>query len=710
MARKGSSKVRTGCITCKVRKVKCDETSPACLRCIKAGRTCEGYRTSKRAGNQANPASDSTSSSSSASGRPWPDHQHQQQHHRPANRMLLPKRRTSLTTTTTTTTTTQSVASSLFLSSLDAHPPSLMPLTSKQALYFDVYRYKIAPRFPDREFWRRIVQRESVSDTSVRDIVVALGAMWVALDREKSLCLAAPASCPRWESSSSSSSSGREVSNSDGDSPRETGSPSSPMLAVSASRDPTVAANLREAARHYARAMSAFRSRLGRQGAAMSPRSIFIATYLFVVYEQIQGNTAEADRLLIYAISMLKRHLAVFRPPQLTQTTTPPMTKLSGPGDDAAGSSSLSSSLLANEQPLLSSSPGLAAPSDDGGLREAERCFVHLATVYPAGQRIHGGVEGIGGELARQLLDSRVPALDEPVDHILGEWDLFISRAGLWLFRLIPPAPSQPSTHNLLADPVGVESPGPPRKTSSSSAAAAASIAIENVRQVLLAKHAHWAKLFEHKLAEGQETDSQRRTTLATIGLCQMMSFMCFSCVFDASEMAWDAFIPDCKTVLAALEADFGPGGVAEHAAIGDSPIAQYYESLRFSVLNPLYFIAQKCRHAETRRGALVMLRGLAKMDESWHVKLLVAGCEAHVTAEERGRDPETGEIPAGARFAWTTYAWNGDRTRVLMTLTPAVVPSSSSSSLGADGGKTKSKKARVVCVRPDEVFQGHAT
>ncbi|KAF6806514.1 hypothetical protein CSOJ01_08796 [Colletotrichum sojae] len=43
MPRKGSRKVRTGCITCKVRKVKCDEAKPACDRCTNTGRICDGY-------------------------------------------------------------------------------------------------------------------------------------------------------------------------------------------------------------------------------------------------------------------------------------------------------------------------------------------------------------------------------------------------------------------------------------------------------------------------------------------------------------------------------------------------------------------------------------------------------------------------------------------------------------------------------------------
>ncbi|KAH8799861.1 hypothetical protein F5884DRAFT_742358 [Xylogone sp. PMI_703] len=35
--------VKTGCRTCKIRKIKCDETYPACRRCVTTGRTCDGY-------------------------------------------------------------------------------------------------------------------------------------------------------------------------------------------------------------------------------------------------------------------------------------------------------------------------------------------------------------------------------------------------------------------------------------------------------------------------------------------------------------------------------------------------------------------------------------------------------------------------------------------------------------------------------------------
>ncbi|KAN0099262.1 hypothetical protein V8E51_013037 [Hyaloscypha variabilis] len=41
--RKSAPKVRTGCATCRSRRVKCDEGKPACQRCIKLGVKCDGY-------------------------------------------------------------------------------------------------------------------------------------------------------------------------------------------------------------------------------------------------------------------------------------------------------------------------------------------------------------------------------------------------------------------------------------------------------------------------------------------------------------------------------------------------------------------------------------------------------------------------------------------------------------------------------------------
>ncbi|OAA54647.1 Zn(2)-C6 fungal-type DNA-binding domain protein [Cordyceps fumosorosea ARSEF 2679] len=42
VTKKRYSKTKLGCKTCKVRKIRCDETSPVCNNCIKSGRRCDG--------------------------------------------------------------------------------------------------------------------------------------------------------------------------------------------------------------------------------------------------------------------------------------------------------------------------------------------------------------------------------------------------------------------------------------------------------------------------------------------------------------------------------------------------------------------------------------------------------------------------------------------------------------------------------------------
>ena len=42
------TRARTGCLTCRQRRIKCDETKPDCQRCQKANIVCEGYQSKRR--------------------------------------------------------------------------------------------------------------------------------------------------------------------------------------------------------------------------------------------------------------------------------------------------------------------------------------------------------------------------------------------------------------------------------------------------------------------------------------------------------------------------------------------------------------------------------------------------------------------------------------------------------------------------------------
>jgi len=35
-------RTKTGCQTCRTRRIKCDETKPECMKCVKSKRKCEG--------------------------------------------------------------------------------------------------------------------------------------------------------------------------------------------------------------------------------------------------------------------------------------------------------------------------------------------------------------------------------------------------------------------------------------------------------------------------------------------------------------------------------------------------------------------------------------------------------------------------------------------------------------------------------------------
>ncbi|KAJ4290511.1 hypothetical protein N0V90_010728 [Kalmusia sp. IMI 367209] len=39
-------KTKTGCVTCRIRRIKCDEAKPSCQRCTSTGRKCDGYKAS----------------------------------------------------------------------------------------------------------------------------------------------------------------------------------------------------------------------------------------------------------------------------------------------------------------------------------------------------------------------------------------------------------------------------------------------------------------------------------------------------------------------------------------------------------------------------------------------------------------------------------------------------------------------------------------
>lgn len=128
-------KVKTGCITCRTRRVKCDENRPSCNRCLKYGTECGGYLPGRR-----RPPSSAYGSFAQQA------------------RALVPKNQGPVTL---------QPASTLFESELELR-------------YFGLFAERIAgeicPYFSP-ESWRRMILQACMSEASIRHAAIAIGAL-----------------------------------------------------------------------------------------------------------------------------------------------------------------------------------------------------------------------------------------------------------------------------------------------------------------------------------------------------------------------------------------------------------------------------------------------------------------------------------------------------------------------------------------------------
>ncbi|KAK9233903.1 hypothetical protein V1525DRAFT_391985 [Lipomyces kononenkoae] len=132
------SKVRTGCRTCKIRKVKCDESYPVCHRCSSTGRTCDGYGVWGGGGIQSNRSSRdgaiiaSTSSSSNETCN-----------------TILPR----------------------------PGYVSFFVATREDKECFDWFEHRTSPKIRgsfDSEFWSKLILQASINELAVRHAVLAV--------------------------------------------------------------------------------------------------------------------------------------------------------------------------------------------------------------------------------------------------------------------------------------------------------------------------------------------------------------------------------------------------------------------------------------------------------------------------------------------------------------------------------------------------------
>ncbi|KAI1776246.1 hypothetical protein F4818DRAFT_374997 [Hypoxylon cercidicola] len=151
--RANHAKVRTGCVTCKNRRVKCDERKPSCLRCEKSGYLCAGFEdASAKRGNDLPP-----SAASAISKRPRP---------------LQPRRAIDVTQP----------------SPLDVRlPVSLTPayLDASDAPFFERFRCQIITDITSwcsSNYWKGMLC-QIMHDECIQHASLALAAMLLAVER-----------------------------------------------------------------------------------------------------------------------------------------------------------------------------------------------------------------------------------------------------------------------------------------------------------------------------------------------------------------------------------------------------------------------------------------------------------------------------------------------------------------------------------------------
>ncbi|PNP76662.1 hypothetical protein FNYG_10081 [Fusarium nygamai] len=151
-------KVRTGCLTCKTRRVKCDEGKPTCARCIRGDFVCDGYETQPT--------------------------KHEV--------VLVPP------------------AQVLPVKFLPLAPSTLPGLDGHSVPYLDAFRYHVAPELSGSfymDFCEGTILTGVHQDDSIRQLVLALGALTLAIaddarDTKQTIAQAKPSPLKVWGPSS----------------------------------------------------------------------------------------------------------------------------------------------------------------------------------------------------------------------------------------------------------------------------------------------------------------------------------------------------------------------------------------------------------------------------------------------------------------------------------------------------------------------------
>ncbi|KAL7913738.1 hypothetical protein GGI35DRAFT_222555 [Trichoderma velutinum] len=187
--RRSNPKVKTGCLNCKQRRIKCDEMRPACSQCVRSKKDCTGYPAPSRGTRAAldvriapkplvaasagfqhlQPAPNSIASASTSTTASLLLTGHT---------IMLPPRRVNRRKRQTKPLTSNAP--------FVYEPSHNLALMHTESLYFDLFRVQTASELSgyfDSTFWTQRVLQECHFEPSIRHAVVALGALYKTLEQ-----------------------------------------------------------------------------------------------------------------------------------------------------------------------------------------------------------------------------------------------------------------------------------------------------------------------------------------------------------------------------------------------------------------------------------------------------------------------------------------------------------------------------------------------
>ncbi|RFU81972.1 c6 zinc finger domain [Trichoderma arundinaceum] len=187
--RRSNPKVKTGCLNCKQRRIKCDEKRPACSQCVRSKKECTGYPAPSRSAR--------TITDVRIAPKPLTPISAALPHVQPlpngivgtsttaslllaGHTIMLPPRRVNRRKRQAGPLASNGAMPFVY------EPSNNLALMHTESLYFDLFRVQTASELSgyfDSTFWTQRVLQECHFEPSIRHAVVALGALYKTLEQ-----------------------------------------------------------------------------------------------------------------------------------------------------------------------------------------------------------------------------------------------------------------------------------------------------------------------------------------------------------------------------------------------------------------------------------------------------------------------------------------------------------------------------------------------